>query len=62
MKTDIDKYLNKNINNIYNTASIDNSIKKEIGISEEVVKRISKEKGEPKWMLEIGRASCRERV
>ena len=53
MKTDIDKYLNKNINNIYNTASIDNSIKKEIGISEEVVKRISKEKGEPKWMLDI---------
>ena len=53
MKTDINKYIDKEINNIYNTASKDNSIKKEVGISEEVVRRISKEKEEPDWMLEI---------
>ena len=53
MKTDINKYIDENINNIYNEISSHNSIKKELGISEDVVRRISKEKEEPDWMLEI---------
>ena len=53
MKTDVNKYIDKELNNIYNEISSHNSIKKEIGISEDVIKRISKEKEEPKWMLDI---------
>ena len=53
MKTDVNKYIDKNINNVYNEISLHNSVKKELGISEEVVRRISKEKEEPNWMLEI---------
>ena len=44
MKTDVNKYIDENINNIYNEISTHNSIKKEIGISEEIIRRISKEK------------------
>ena len=53
MKTDINKYLSKNAKNIYNIKTKDNSIKKEIGLNEEIVKNISKEKGEPSWVLDI---------
>ncbi len=41
------------LENIYNKKAKDNSIKKEIGINEEIVRRISKEKGEPDWALDI---------
>ena len=53
MKTDINRYLSKNAKNIYNIKTKDNSIKKEIGLNEEIVKNISKEKGEPSWVLDI---------
>ena len=39
--------------NIYNVASIDKSVKKEYGISREVIEKISKEKKEPDWILDI---------
>ena len=41
------------INNIYNEAIKDTSIQKEYGLSEEVIRKISKEKNEPSWVLDI---------
>ncbi len=53
MKTDINKY-EENLNkNIYNMKTSDTSIKKEIGLTKEIVENISKEKNEPKWVLDI---------
>lgn len=51
MKTDINKYEDKEIKNIYNIKNEDNSEKKEIGLNEEIIRNISKEKNEPEWML-----------
>ena len=51
MKTDISKYEDKKIKNIYNIKNEDNCEKKEIGLNEEIIKNISKEKNEPEWML-----------
>ncbi|MBR1377457.1 MAG: Fe-S cluster assembly protein SufB [Bacilli bacterium] len=48
MKTNIDIS-----DNIYNEAIKDTSIKKEVGISEDIIRRISKEKHEPDWVLNI---------
>lgn len=49
MKTRID-----NINeNIYNIKTENKYVKKNVGISEEVVRAISKEKDEPSWILDI---------
>lgn len=53
MKTDITKYEDSKTKNIYNTASKDNSIKKEIGLTEDIITRISKEKNEPDWILSL---------
>ena len=49
MKTRIDD-INENI---YNIKTEDNYLKKGIGISEEVIRLISKEKNEPDWVLDI---------
>ena len=49
MKTRIDD-INENI---YNIRTEDTSLKKEIGISEDVIRLISKEKNEPDWVLDI---------
>ena len=49
MKTRIDD-INENI---YNVRTEDNYLKKEIGISEDVIRMISKEKNEPDWILDI---------
>ena len=40
-------------NNIYNKKAKDSFIKKEIGLTEEIVRNISREKQEPDWVLEI---------
>ena len=52
MKTNIDKIVD-NTNNIYEIRTNDNSISKEIGLNEEIVRNISKEKNEPDWVLDI---------
>ncbi len=49
MKTRIDD-INENI---YNVRTEDISLKKEIGVSEDVIRLISKEKNEPQWVLDI---------
>jgi Fe-S cluster assembly protein SufB len=39
--------------NIYELKSTNTTIKKEIGLTEDIIKSISKEKGEPSWILDI---------
>ena len=53
MKTDISKYEDNKIKNIYDIKNEDNFVKKEIGLNEEIIRNISKEKNEPEWMLDI---------
>ena len=45
--------INKYEENIYNIANEDTSLKKEIGLTEEIIRRISNEKKEPEWILDI---------
>lgn len=51
MKTRIEE--NKELNNIYNIRTKDESIKKEYGLTEEIIRNISKEKNEPSWVLDF---------
>ena len=39
--------------NIYELKSNNTTIKKEIGLSEDIIRQISKEKGEPDWILDL---------
>ena len=52
-KTNINQYIDNDIENIYNTKSDVEKIKKIYGLNEEVVRNISKEKNEPEWVLDI---------
>ena len=51
MKTIVEE--NENTKNIYNIKTKDCSIKKEYGLTKKVVEKISKEKNEPSWILDI---------
>ena len=52
MKTNVDEYLDDNINNIYNLkADVDSE--KYFGLTKEIIENISKEKNEPSWVLDI---------
>ncbi len=53
MKTDVSKFKDKTLENIYNTSIKEDSEKKEIGLTEEIIRNISKEKNEPEWVLDI---------
>ena len=53
MKTDISKYEDQNLKNIYNIKTEDNAIKKEYGLSEKIITNISLEKKEPRWVLDL---------
>ena len=53
MKTNIDEYVDNGTKNIYNIKSEAESAKKILGLSEEIVRNISKEKNEPDWVLDI---------
>ena len=53
MKTDVSKYEDSKTRNIYNSASRDNSLKKEYGLTREIIYNISREKNEPKWILDL---------
>ena len=52
-KTDVNKYVDTEIRNIYNMKSRNQSLQKEYGLTEAIIKKISKEKEEPKWILDI---------
>lgn len=53
MKTNIDKFKDDNLENIYNTSIKVDIEKKEIGLTEDIIKNISKEKNEPQWVLDL---------
>lgn len=52
-KTDVNKYVDEDIRNIYDTSANNVSLKKEYGLTKEIIENISKEKNEDKWVLDI---------
>lgn len=53
MKTDITKYQDKRTENIYNSKNKAEYSFKTMGLTKEVIKEISEQKNEPKWMLDL---------
>lgn len=52
-KTDVNKYVDEDIRNIYDTSANNVSLKKEYGLTKKIIENISKEKNEDKWVLDI---------
>ena len=52
-KTDVDKYIDDSVRNIYNGVSDNVTLKKEFGLTREIIENISHEKNEPDWVLDI---------
>ena len=52
-KTDVNKYIDNDIRNIYNTTINNTSLQTEYGLTKELIEKISKEKEEPEWLLDI---------
>ena len=52
-KTKIAEYIDKDTRNIYNRKTTNISLKKEYGLTKEIIEKISQEKNEPKWVLNI---------
>lgn len=53
MKTDVNKYKDEEVENIYNVKNEDKYSYKTIGLTEDVIREISEKKGEPEWLLDI---------
>ena len=53
MKTDISKYEDKETRNIYDEKVNNVSLQVEYGLNEELIRKISKDKEEPEWVLDI---------
>lgn len=53
VKTDVNKYIDNDTRNIYNESASNITIKKEFGLTQKIIENISKEKGEPDWVLDI---------
>ena len=53
MKTDVNKYKDEKVENIYNVKNEDKYSYKTIGLTEDVIREISEKKGEPEWLLHI---------
>ena len=53
MKTDVNKFKDDNLQNIYDTKTNNKTLKKEYGLTKEIIEKISKEKEEPEWILDI---------
>lgn len=52
-KTNIEEYIDEETRNIYNSKTDRVALKKEYGLTKEIIERISKEKNEPEWVLDI---------
>ena len=52
-KTNVEEYIDNETRNIYNEKIENKSIKKEYGLTREIIEKLSKEKNEPKWVLDI---------
>ena len=53
MKTDVNKYKDTKMQNIYNETTKNESLKKEYGLTRKIIENISREKNEPEWILNI---------
>ena len=53
MKTDISKYQDKRTENIYNLKNKDEYSYRTVGLTEDIIRQISKQKSEPEWMLNL---------
>ena len=52
-KTDVTKYVDNNTRNIYDSKANNISLQKEYGLTEELIRNLSKDKNEPDWVLDI---------
>ena len=52
-KTNVDNYLDNETRNIYNTKSNNQILDIKYGLTEDIIRQISKEKNEPDWVLDI---------
>ena len=52
-KTNVDDYLDKKVRNIYNTKTNNKVLDIKYGLTEDIIREISKEKNEPEWILDI---------
>ena len=52
-KTDVNQYIDLDVQNIYDSKIEHDSIQKEYGLTKELIEKISKEKNEPDWVLSI---------
>lgn len=52
-KTNVDEYLDNETRNIYNTHTNNASLDVKYGLTEDIIRQISKEKNEPAWILNI---------
>ena len=52
-KTDINKYVDNEVRNIYDEAVINTTLDKKFGLTREIIEELSKEKEEPSWVLDI---------
>ena len=52
-KTNVDNYLDNETRNIYNTKSNNQILDIKYGLTEDIIRQISKEKNEPDWILDI---------
>ena len=52
-KTDVTKYIDAKTQNVYNLKANNLNLQKEYGLTEELIRKLSSEKEEPKWVLDI---------
>ena len=52
-KTNVDNYLDNETRNIYNTKTNNEVLDIKYGLTEDIIRQISKEKNEPDWVLDI---------
>ena len=52
-KTNVDEYLDNETRNIYNTKTDNKILDIKYGLTEDIIREISKEKEEPEWVLDI---------
>ena len=53
MKTNVDQFKDKNVENIYNRKDKENFDYKTVGITEDIIREISAQKNEPDWILHL---------
>ena len=52
-KTDVTQYIDKDVQNVYNLKAKTTTLQKEYGLTKELIEKLSKDKNEPDWVLDI---------